>query len=118
MAKSPYDITMYIDADMEVQHEDIVTVWDELKDHDMVWSELTDDRDYIYAERDFDTPEGKRKFTLCGAVCLYDMRTPIVREPASVSPLGGAAVLGALNCRLRFPKVLVRHNANTCNNNN
>ena len=80
MAKSPYDITMYIDADMEVQHEDIVTVWDELKDNDMVWSELTDDRDYIYAERDFDTPEGKRKFTLCGAVCLYDMRTPIVRE--------------------------------------
>ena len=80
MAKSPYDITMYIDADMEVQHEDIVTVWDELKDYDMVWSELTDDRDYIYAERDFDTPEGKRKFTLCGAVCLYDMRNPIVRE--------------------------------------
>ena len=119
MAKSPYDITMYIDADMEVQHEDIVTVWDELKDYDMVWSELTDDRDYIYAERDFDTPEGKRKFTLCGAVCLYDMRTPIVREPASVSPLGGAAVvLGARNGRLRFPKVLVRHNANTCNNNN
>ena len=29
MAKSPYDITMFIDADMEVQHEDIVTVWDE-----------------------------------------------------------------------------------------
>ena len=61
MAKSPYDITMYIDADMEVEHEDIVNVWDELKDHDMVFTALTDDRSYIYAERDFDTPEGKAK---------------------------------------------------------
>ena len=78
--KSPYDITMYIDADMEVEHEDIVNVWDELKDHDMVFTALTDDRSYIYAERDFDTPEGKAKFTLCGAVCLYDMSKPIVRE--------------------------------------
>ena len=58
MDKSPYDITMYID-DMEVEHEDIVNVWDELKDHDMVFTALTDDRGYIYAERDFDTPEGK-----------------------------------------------------------
>ena len=80
MAKSPYDITMYIDADMEVQHEDIVNVWNELKDYDMVWSELTDDRDYIYAERDFDTPEGKRKFTMCGAGCVDDMRNYNVLE--------------------------------------
>ena len=48
----------------------------------------------------------------------------MVREPQWFEnqrlcpPLGGAAALGALNCRLRFPKVLVRHNANTCNNNN
>lgn len=80
MAQSPWDITMYIDADMEVEHEDIAKVWDELGDYDMVWSELTDDRSYIYAERDFDTPEGKAQFRLCGAVCLYDMTKPIVRE--------------------------------------
>lgn len=80
MAKSPYDLTMYIDADMEVEHEDICKVWDEMKDHDVVFTALTDDRDYIYAERDFDTPEGVSKFTLCGAVCLYDMSKPIVRE--------------------------------------
>jgi len=80
MARSPYDITMYIDADMECEHEDIIKVWDEMKDYDVVFSELTDDRDYIYAERDFDTPEGTSKFTLCGGVCLYDMTKPIVRE--------------------------------------
>ena len=80
MAQSPYDLTMYIDADMECEHEDIVKVWDEMKDYDMVYSELTDDRSYIYAERDFDTPEGKAQFTLCGGVCLYDMSKPIVRE--------------------------------------
>ena len=26
MANSPYDITMYVDADMECEHEDIMTV--------------------------------------------------------------------------------------------
>ena len=58
MTQSPYDLTMYIDADMECEHEDIANVWDEIKDHDVVFSELTDERDYIYAERDFDTQKG------------------------------------------------------------
>lgn len=80
MAQSPYDITMYIDADMECEHEDIIDIWDEMQDQDMVFAELTDDREYIYAERHFDTPEGKAKFRLCGGVCLYDMSKPIVRE--------------------------------------
>jgi len=80
MAQSPYDITMYVDADMECEHEDIRLVYDQLGDYDVMFSALTDDRSYVYAERDFDTPEGKRKFTLCGGVCLYDMSKPIVRE--------------------------------------
>lgn len=80
MTQSPYDLTMYIDADMECEHEDIEHVFDELGDHDIMFSALTDERDYIYAERDFDTPEGPAKFTLCGGVCLYDMSKPIVRE--------------------------------------
>jgi len=80
MAKTPYDLTMYIDADMECEHEDITKVFDELGDHDVMFSALTDDRSYVYAERDFDTPEGKTKFTLCGGVCLYDMTKPIVRN--------------------------------------
>lgn len=80
MAQSPYDLTMYLDADMECEHEDIQHVFDELGEHDVMFSALTDDRNYVYAERDFDTPEGKAKFTLCGGVCLYDMSKPIVRE--------------------------------------
>jgi hypothetical protein len=82
MARSPYDLTMYLDVDMEVEHEDIGIVFDELEKSgkDLLFSELTDDRSYVYAERDFDTPEGKRKFTLCGGVALYDMTVPLVKE--------------------------------------
>ena len=80
MTQSPYDLTMYIDADMECEHEDIAKVFDEIKDHDVVFSALTRERDYIYAERDFDTPEGPAEFDLCGGVCLYDMTKPIVKD--------------------------------------
>ena len=81
MAQSPYDITMYVDADMQCEHEDVVKIWDEMKDHDVVFSALTKERDYIYAEYEFDTPDqGKISFDLCGGVCLYDMTKPIVRE--------------------------------------
>ena len=80
MAKSPYDLTFYLDADMEVEHEDIANVFDEFNGYDILFTALTDERDYIYAERDFDTPEGPAKFTLCGGVCLYDMSKPIIRE--------------------------------------
>lgn len=80
MAQSPYDLTMYLDADMECEHEDIAKVFEELGEYDVMFSELTDDREYVYAERSFDTPEGKTKFVLCGGVALYDMTKPIVRE--------------------------------------
>ena len=80
MAKSPYDITMYVDADMECEHEDVKKVWEELGDHDLVFSALTEDRSYVYSEWYFDTPEGRTAFSLCGGVCLYDMRKPIVKE--------------------------------------
>lgn len=81
MAQSPYDITMYIDADMQCEHEDIIKIWDEMKDHDVVFSALKKERDYIYAEYHFETPDvGVQVFDLCGGVCLYDMSKPIVRE--------------------------------------
>lgn len=82
MARSPYDLTMYLDVDMECEHEDIKICFDELerREEDILFSELTDDREYVYAERQFDTPEGPTKFTLCGGVALYDMTKPIVRE--------------------------------------
>ncbi len=36
MSQTPWDITMYCDADMECEHEDISTVWDSLEDNDLV----------------------------------------------------------------------------------
>ena len=80
MVKTPYDITAYLDADMECEHEYISKVFDELDDYDVVFSELTDDRDYCYAEREFDSPEGKIKFTLCGGIVLFDNTKQIVKD--------------------------------------
>tara|TARA_R110002153_G_scaffold101711_9_gene237954 strand:- start:4236 stop:4976 length:741 start_codon:yes stop_codon:yes gene_type:complete len=76
MAKSPYDITFYIDADCEVEHEDITTIFDLLDGNDLSFTGLPEERSYCYAELHF--PGGK--FELCGGVCLYDMRNPLVRE--------------------------------------
>lgn len=76
MAKSPYDITFYIDADTECEHEDIKTIFDELGDHDIMFTGLPEDRHYTYAEVFF--PGGY--FKLCGGVCLYDFRKPLVKE--------------------------------------
>jgi hypothetical protein len=80
MVRSPYDLTAYLDVDMECEHEDIANIFDELGDYDVMFSELTDDREYVYAERQFDTPEGPRKFTLCGGIALFDMTKPLVRD--------------------------------------
>ncbi len=76
MARSPYDLSFYIDADCEVVHEDIEHVFEELGEYDVMFTELTDDRAYCFKEIHF--PAGK--MTLCGGVCLYDMSRPIVRE--------------------------------------
>ena len=76
MAQSPWDITLYIDADTECEHEDIQYVFDELGDYDVMFTGLPEERSYCYAELKF--PGGQ--FELCGAVCLYDMRNPLVRE--------------------------------------
>ena len=40
MSQSPYDLTMYIDVDCEIEHEDIKNVFDEINDNDMVFHEL------------------------------------------------------------------------------
>lgn len=76
MAKSPYDLTFYIDADTECEHEDIATVFDLFDGNDVMFTGLPEERSYCYAQLKW--PGGQ--FTLCGAVCLYDMRNPLVRE--------------------------------------
>jgi hypothetical protein len=76
MANSPYDITMYIDADMYCCSESIKDVFDELGDHDLMFTGLAQDRWYVFRDTEF--PGGT--FTLCGAVCLYRSSNPLVRE--------------------------------------
>lgn len=84
MAKSPYDKTFYIDADCEIEHEDISKVFNELGDNDLVFTGLPKDRHYCYAEVYFPgatkTNGDKGGFELCGAVCLYNSAKPIVKE--------------------------------------
>ena len=71
MSQSPYDTTMYIDADCEIVHEDIATVFDELNGNDMVFHTLPREGKPIFVTYDF-TYEGKpEQFTYCGGVCLY-----------------------------------------------
>ena len=84
MAKSPYDITFYIDADCQVEHEDIATVFDKIGDNDLVFTGLPVERHYSYAEvyfpgatKEDGSPGG---FELCGGVCLYNMTNPLVKE--------------------------------------
>ena len=84
MARSPYDQTFYIDADCEVEHEDIATVFDHLGDNDLVFTGLPPERHYCYAEVFFKgatKPDGsKGGFELCGGVALYNMSNPLVKS--------------------------------------
>ena len=75
MANSPWDITFYLDVDMEVLHKDIGIVFDELGESDMKFCYLQDDHSHIFMEDEF--PGGK--FDLCGAVCLY-RKSPLVDQ--------------------------------------
>lgn len=82
IANTPFDITMYIDADTIIEHEDICTVFDQLEYYDMKFVKLTDDpiarRSFV--EKDFKTDFGTETLSLCGGVCLYDSRNPLVKE--------------------------------------
>jgi len=70
LPKTPYDLTLYIDADTEVCHEDISKVFEEIGNADIV---LTKTRDYASAEVYF--PGGELR-DHCG-VFLY-RKTPKV----------------------------------------
>lgn len=84
MARTPYDLTFYIDADCECEHEDIANIFDEIGDYDIMFTGLPEDRHYCYAEVFFPgatKPDGtKGGFELCGGVCLYNMTNPLVQE--------------------------------------
>lgn len=78
---TPYDHTFYLDADCVIEHEDITTVFDQLKDNDMVFVRLTDDPVAMgsFVEKDWDG-ENAGTLELCGGVCLYNNTNPLVRD--------------------------------------
>jgi len=79
MANTPYDITMYMDADIEIAHDDIATVFDRIEDQDMMWVELKKETAHHFAE--WDWGNGKiDHLTHCGGVCLYRSDNPLIRE--------------------------------------
>lgn len=84
MANSPFDITMYLDADTICEHEDIVKIWDQLNGNDLVFVELTKDevaqRSFVEVEGNIPSTGDNVDLILCGGVCLYDMRNPVVRD--------------------------------------
>ena len=84
MANSPFDITFYIDADCEIIHEDIANVWDQLNGNDMVFVELTKDNraqgSFVEVTAPITSTGDMIDLILCGGVCLYDMRNPVVRD--------------------------------------
>jgi hypothetical protein len=76
LSRSPYDLTMYIDADCEIQHEDISTAFDQIGNNDMMFTELTEEREYCFAMRKWKGGELK----LCGGIFLYNKTNPLVKE--------------------------------------
>lgn len=74
MWKSPYDKTLYLDADMECVHEDAISIFDQLQDNDLMFTELNKDRDIAFKNRYF--PAGQ--FDWNGGVCLYNSSSDLV----------------------------------------
>lgn len=88
MANSPYDLTFYMDADIQIDHEDITKVFDHLDDgSDMVYVNLTREGARHFAEWNWGPNLYDNGFkgvpdhlAHCGGVALYDMRNPLVKE--------------------------------------
>lgn len=76
LSQSPFDITFYIDADCDVQHEDISTAFDMLDGHDLMFTPLTEERRRYFKKGVWDHGE----FSLNGGVFVYDMRNPLVKD--------------------------------------
>jgi len=89
MANTPYDLTFYMDADIEIRHEDIKNVFDHLEDgkYDMAYVNLTKEGATHFAEWEWgpnhydDGWEGvPDHLAHCGGVALYDTRNSLIKE--------------------------------------
>lgn len=89
MANSPYDLTFYMDADIEIAHDDVVNIFDHLEDgkYDMAYVNLTREGAKHFAEWEWGPnhyDDGWKgipdHLAHCGGVALYDMRNPLIKE--------------------------------------
>jgi len=89
MASSPYDLTFYMDADIEIVHDDVINVFDHLEDgkYDMAYVNLTKEGAKHFAEWNWGPnlyDDGWRgvpdHLAHCGGVALYDMRNPLIKD--------------------------------------
>ena len=72
MANTPYELTLYMDVDMLVQHDDFNTVFDQIGSNDMLWTRITEEREYAYTRAggsNIKFPGGQIK--IHGGLCLY-----------------------------------------------
>ena len=89
MANSPYDLTFYMDADVEIVSKDISNVFDHLEDgkYDMAYVNLTKEGAKHFAEWEWGPnlyDDGWKgvpdHLAHCGGVALYDTRNPLINE--------------------------------------
>lgn len=78
MSQSPYDLTAYLDADMEIIHEDISNIFDEIEDSncDMMFTPIKDSEAKYFVG----TTWGQVTFKLNGGICVYDNTKQIVKD--------------------------------------
>lgn len=74
MARSPYDTTFYLDADTEIQSEDIAGVFDHIKGHDLRFTGIVH-----HVSKDVKVEKGTI-LQYHGGVCLYKSRRPIIKQ--------------------------------------
>jgi hypothetical protein len=76
LSQTPFDITMYIDADCEILHEDIKNVFEMLGGHDLMFTPLTEERSHYFKRSKWDNG----RLGLNGGVFVYDIRNPLVKD--------------------------------------
>ena len=89
MANSPYDLTFYMDADVEIVSKDISNVFDHLEDgkYDMAYVNLTKEGSKHFVDWDWGPnilDDGWKgvpdHLAHCGGCALYDTRNPLINE--------------------------------------
>jgi hypothetical protein len=76
LSQTPFDITMYIDADCEILHEDIQNAFEMLDGHDLMFTPLTEERAHYFKRSKWDNG----RLELNGGVFVYDIQNPLIKD--------------------------------------